>query len=177
MMKSIFLFFIASSSAFLQSVAKDKKKPASGYLEHTLPSTLAFRIDPLPADRLMLVTKAPTIPTDPVFLKSGPDANQTVTALPVSPIPPVAEVIDPPPVIVPSLSVLPSASGPVAVTPIIPKGAAVVMTDDLLELLEMEGKNPFDQQPRIIVPFEMPFAQTPAVPVLNSKARYIKRWK
>ena len=174
-MKSTCVFLLLPLLAAFSAFAETKKQPIdSGYLANTLPPALAFGSDPLPADRLMLVTKAPTIMAPPVIVTTT-ETNATVSALPIPLDPPVKMIIDPPPATVPTLSVNPADPNTAISTA--QRGLTVVTTDDVLDLLELENNNPFTHQPRVVVPFEMPFSQTPATPVLNSKARYIKRWK
>ncbi len=153
-----------------------KQLSAEGYLQHSLPSDLVFGIDPLPADRLMLITKAPKV-IKASTVKTITEINATVVAQAPDPFVP-KEVIDPPPDPSSSakLSVNPTLSVVTGSSSLAP-GATVVTTDELLQLLELEGKSNFNVTPRVVVPFEMPHSQTPAAPVLNSKARYIKRWK
>ena len=149
--------------------------PAKGYLKSNLPKELKFGIDSLPADRLMLITKAPKVITTSVDLTTILEANATVTT-PTDPFI-VKQTIDPPdPSPSSTLSVNPTLSVATGDSPFAP-GVTVVTTDELLQLLELENKSIFNTTPRVIVPFEMPHSQTPAAPVLNSKARYIKRWK
>ena len=152
-----------------------KVPPVTGYLKSSLPKDLIFGIDPLPADRLMLITKAPKVIKTSLDLKTILEANATVTT-PTDPFI-VKQTIDPPDSSPGStLSVNPTLSFVAGDSPFAP-GVTVVTTDELLQLLELENKSPFKTTPRVIVPFEMPHSQTPAAPVLNSKARYIKRWK
>ena len=153
-----------------------KVPPITGYLESSLPKELIFGIDPLPADRLMLITKAPKVIKTSVDLTTILEANATVSEPPEEPVV-VKETIDPPDSSSSStLSVNPTLSVATGDSPFAP-GVTVVTTDELLQLLELENKSNFKTTPRVIVPFEMPHSQTPAAPVLNSKARYIKRWK
>lgn len=149
--------------------------PVTGYLKSSLPTELIFGIDPLPADRLMLITKAPKVITTSVDLTTILEANATVST---STEPVVTkETIDPPDFSSSStLSVNPTLSVVAGDSPFA-SGVTVVTTDELLQLLELENKSIFKTTPRVIVPFEMPHSQIPAAPVLNSKARYIKRWK
>lgn len=153
-----------------------KLPPVTGYLQSSLPKDLIFGIDALPADRLMLITKAPKVITTSLDLTTILEANATVTTLPDEPVA-VKETIDPPDASSGStLSVNPTLSVVAGDSPFATSGV-VVTTDELLQLLELENKSIFKTTPRVIVPFEMPHSQTPAAPVLNSKARYIKRWK
>ena len=153
-----------------------KVPPATGYLKSSLPPDLIFGIDALPADRLMLITKAPKVIKTSLDLTTILETNATVTTLPDEPVV-TKETIDPPDASSGStLSVNPSLSVVAGDSPFATSGV-VVTTDELLQLLELENKSNFKTTPRVIVPFEMPHSQTPAAPVLNSKARYIKRWK
>ncbi|MBO93560.1 MAG: hypothetical protein CMI32_01505 [Opitutales bacterium] len=168
--------FPAGLFAWGKDSRKDKRNTA-GYLEQSLPQTLVFDVDPLPADRLMLVTKAPkALPSVPLVLPIAADSNKTVTSAT-----PVATIDPPPRVPHPTLSVPAPAtiiSNPTTLRPspmVVPP--VVVTTDDILDLLELETKSPSKAKPTIIVPFELPFSQTPSSGVLSSEARYIKRWK
>jgi len=161
--------------AWGKNLRKDKKS-TDGYLERTLPSVLSFAVDPLPAARMMLVTKAPKAPI------SLPPASPVALDLNKTAPPAVVETIDPPISPTPTLSVPSSITVMPSVSPLRP-GAPVIVppvvvtTDDVLELLELDSTPSSKIKPSIIVPFELPFSQTPSAAVLNSKARYIKRWK
>ena len=160
---------------------KDKKQ-TNGYLRHALPIELTFGIDPLPADRLMLVTKAPRILTELPLIKAPPPppgfgADANGTSVPEIKLEPLITV-DPPP---PTLSV-PAPDSLGAPSVLVPQaGSSITTTDQVIQLLEMRAKNPSSSglEHHIVVPFQMPHSQTPSAGVFKSKTetRYIKRIK
>jgi len=174
--------FFPSALLALGPDSKEKKQ-SNGYLRHALPIELSFGIDALPADRMMLVTKAPKILTDLPLIKAPPpppgfagDANSTATPEPA--LEPVVTVDPPPPVLsVPA----PDALGSPSV--LVPQvGSRITTTDQVIQLLELRAKNPSAsglEHHHIVVPFQMPHSQAPSAGVFKSKTetRYIKRIK
>ncbi|MFP6901888.1 MAG: hypothetical protein VCA36_13155, partial [Opitutales bacterium] len=147
--------------------------------QHSLPSALSFGVDAFPTDRLMLVTKAPKIPDlTPIITTPVIDANQSAVIVPPQP----TVTIDPPPLIpsAPTLAI-PALSNPSVLRPYVSSvlPSVIVTTDELLDLLEIDSRSPDKVRTGVIVPFEMPFSQTPGAAVYNSKTqtRYIKRIK
>lgn len=161
---------------------RQREKEDSGYLKHVFPTALSFGIDPLPVDRMMLVTKAPKflqLPTPPSLPGvSVLDGNKTVSTDPsVGPtetIDPPASLLADPALAVPAPSLILSPSR--FQRPVL-GSSTIVTSDEVLQLLELGGASTLNSKQRIIVPFEMPFSQTPSAAVLSSKARYIKRIK
>ena len=173
-------FFLGNKGLLSGKKDAAQLKQSNGYLKHSLPTALSFGVDPLPADRLMLVTKAPKIPdTIPAVVSTVADDNTTVPADPFKP----TETIDPPPPLTPTAPTLavPALNNPSVLrpqgTPVLP--SVVVTTDELLDILEIDSKSPARGKAGIVVPFEMPFSRTPAPAVYNSqtKTRYVKRIK
>ena len=176
----LFLFVVLLQGGLLAANKKDKKQQddAKGYLKHVFPTQLTFGIDPLPADRMMLITKAPQTLKPPVPPSPALDLNVTVTTDP--PVVP-EETIDPP------VSTLVEPTLPVSASSLVlpqsgfrgstPGSSTIVTSDEVLQLLQLGNESTLKSKHGIVVPFEMPYSQAPSSAVLSSRGRYIKRIK
>lgn len=173
---SLLTVFHGGLLAAKKEVRQRQKANASTYLKHVFPAALSFGIDPLPADRMMLVTKAPKISSAAALSPTSVAESNATTEI----FPPL-ETIDPP------VSLLPEPALPVPPAHLLLSGvglrsmksasSSLVTSDEILQLLQLGGDTTLKSKQSIIVPFEMPHAQTPSAAVLSSQARYIKRIK
>jgi hypothetical protein len=174
---SLLAVFHGGLLAAKKEVNQRQKANASVYLKHVFPSALSFGIDPLPADRMMLVTKAPKLNTGaaPLPQASVVESNSTTEIFPP------LEIIDPPASLLaePALPVPPShlMLPGTGLRRVNSGSSSLVTSDEILRLFQLDGDSTLKSKQSIIVPFELPHAQTPPAAVLSSRARYIKRIK